>query len=1030
MTYRGIRIILVAGLALFTSVETSAQQEKDQTLIEAQALGSALQVLAEEYDLQVLFESAVVANHTAQAIPQGTSRDAALGDLLSGTDLTYEFVNERTVAIRGVEEEAVVGHERGASDSKNSPPTPVLTAQNQTPPQETPTSPSQAITNEVEDDDEVLEQIIVTGSRIRGAQSASPVVTITRDEIDLAGYATVEEVVENLPQNFGAGVGSRLDTTNTTLRADVVGNDVSSPAGGTSINLRGLGASSTLVLLNGRRTSPSGLRAGFTNIGSIPVTAIERVEVMTDGASAIYGADAIAGVINFILREDHEGAETRLRYGSDSGGDTSDLQIGQTFGTSWGSGNVLFTYEFYETEALASTDRAFTASSDLTDFGGTDWRRPGGTPANIFAGGQVFAIPDGQDGTSLTPADFVGTEGLQNLFNEREVIDLLPDLDRHSAFLHLKQSAGGIDLFAAARYANEESSRRNDVATIFSFTVTDASPWFVDPTDTGLTQLSVRNYSITKEAGSIDYVGEIDTFGATMGAEVEFFNNWSGALTLNWSKEEALNTLNKGLDSAARVALAASVNNSDPALAFNPFSDGSNSSNRAILEQLFTSPFPQTSYENELQSANFDINGDLNELGGGTAQLAVGAEFRRESLSSVAGILSAPRESDLSRDIRAVYAELFLPIVGQGNRRRGLNRLEISLAARYEDYTDFGSSTNPKVGVLWSPVQTLLLKGTFGTSFRAPSLINLDETQATATFYVPPAFFGSSLIATTGNNASLQAEEATTWTAGIQWKPDSVDDLTLDLTYFDVGFTDRIEQPIRNTAAALADPAMFQTFVILNPTPEQIARFVDDPAFLEGRFAPGSADDFISGAIPVDVILNNRLTNLAESDVTGIELQLSYARELNSGTFSAGLNGNYLFDYERRLLPTDPLVDEVDTFGRPVDLRVRGNASWNRNSWSISGFVNYTDGYTDNGSSSARPGDPQAVDSWTTVDITIAYQTGINSGFMSDTRVSLTTQNVFDQDPPFVDTRGGVGYDAVNANPIGRFFAFQLSKNW
>ncbi len=142
MTYRGIRIILIAGLVLFTSVETSAQQEKDQTLIEAQALGSALQVLAEEYDLQVLFESAVVANHMAQAIPQGASRDAALGDLLSGTDLTYEFVNERTVAIRGGEDETVFGDQRGASDSKNLNPQPVLMAQNQTSPEATTSSRS------------------------------------------------------------------------------------------------------------------------------------------------------------------------------------------------------------------------------------------------------------------------------------------------------------------------------------------------------------------------------------------------------------------------------------------------------------------------------------------------------------------------------------------------------------------------------------------------------------------------------------------------------------------------------------------------------------------------------------------------------------------------------------------------------------------------------------------------------------------------------------------------------------------------
>ena len=1032
--------ILVATLSLLFSSSLYAQGEDEvvEFDIPASTLPQALRAFARQSRIELVFAERGYDDVMTQAVVGVYQRETALEMLLAGTGLSVGFGSGDSVivqraqpseattelAVGRLDDEAMLLAQAVAASTQTSNDFPDIGDQDS----------STTLADPYAESNQILDEIVTTGSRIRGAQSASPIVTIDRAEIDMAGFATVEEVVEHLPQNFGAGAGSDIDTTNTTNFANTVGGDVRARAGGTSVNLRGLGPSATLVLLNGRRISPSGLAAGFTNIGSVPITAIERIEVMTDGASAIYGADAIAGVVNFILRNDYEGAETRLRYGSDAGGDTSNVQFGQTFGTSWSSGSALLSYEYFETEALASTDRAYTASSDLRPFGGTDWRQPGGSPANVDAGGQIFAIPDGQDGTSLTPADFVGLENTQNLLDVRGAIDLIPNQERHSVFLHVTQDVGAIKLFGAARFARDESTSRNNAERLLNFTVTDASPWFVDPTGTGLTQVRVLNYSIAEEAGSLEWLGEIDTHGATLGAEVEFVENWSGELTLNWSREEALQSENKGLDPLLGLpTLLASVNLDDAALAFNPFSDGSNANNRAILDQLFTSPIPNVSYENELWSASFDVNGDVFDVGGGTAKLAAGVDFRRESLFSISGLVlpsSFQAITDLSRNIRAGYAELFLPLVGQANSRPGLRRLEVSLAARHEDFSDFGSSTNPKFGFVWSPLQSLTFRGTYGTSFRAPALDDLDESRGARAFYLPPQFFGSSILLASGRNAGLDAEEATSWTTGIQWAPDFLRDLTLELTYFDIEFTGRIDAPFQSSAVGLAEPERFPTVVIANPTPDQIAAIVNSPIFLEGRIAAGSPDDFISGAIPIDFLLDNRLTNLAESHVTGLELLLSYAVDSRLGTFSAGINGSYMLDYKRKLLDSDPLIDEVDTFGRPVDFRARGNVGWRRGNWSVSGFVSYVDGYTDNASGPARPDDPRPVDSWTTVDLTVAYQIGTGSGFLSDTRISLTTQNLFDEDPPFVDTAGGVGYDATNANPMGRFFAFHLTKEW
>ena len=1020
------RLLPLLAVWAIATVSTAAAQTHSFEVSSGEAT-ETLNEFAQQAQVSVVYRADKVAGYETNAVDGSYAPREALELMLADTGLRLVEGRGTAFAVQARAEDT--GEDIPLGNARTAP-KPVLMAQNRTSVEQSPSSRTDR--TEGDDDETVsqqLEEIVVTGSRIRGAQSASPVVTIDRAEIDMAGFATVEEVVENLPQNFGAGATSDFDLSNVN-RGDIIGGAVADIAGGRSVNLRGLGTSSTLVLLNGRRMSPSGLRAGFTNIGSIPVTAIERVEVLTDGASAIYGSDAIAGVINFILRENYDGAETRLRYGADARGDTSDMQFGQTFGTSWNSGSVLLSYEYFDRDALASNDREFTASSDLTPFGGTDWRRAGGSPANIIAGGQSFAIPDGQDGTALTSADFVGLENTENVFNERELIDLTPSEERHSGFLHVTQKVGAVELFGAVHASRQETERMSNLAALVNFTLTDASPHFVDPTGTGLTQVSVRSYSLTDEAGPEISSGEIDTFGASLGAQVEFAGNWSGELSLDWSREEALSSVKNRLNTfSGRAALAATLNLTDPTLAFNPFSDGSNANNRAILEQLLTPFEPLNSYETDFRSAGLDIDGNLFELGGGAAKLAGGVNFRRESLNSVEDITRRMTEEDLSRDVSAAYAELYLPLVGRANGRLGIRRLEVSFAVRHEDFSDFGGSTNPKLGVLWSPESSLIVRGTIGTSFRAPSLFSLNGSRARI-FFLPDGRFGPPAILATGNNAGLKAEESTTWTAGIQWTPKTIDGLSLDLTYFNVDFTDRIEVPLFNSVLALADPASFPSIVTPSPTTEQIAAFVDLPGFQEGRFAPGSPEDFISGAIPVEFIVDNRLTNLADSLVTGVELQLSYSADTQLGTIAAGFNGSYMLDFKRRILPTDPLVDEVDTYGRPVDFRARGSLSWRRNSWSIAGFVNYTDGYTDSISGPARPDDPRAVDSWTTVDFTVAYETGSGSGLLNDIRVSLTTQNLFDEDPPFVDTRGGIGYDAVNANPLGRFFAFQLTKDW
>ena len=964
--------------------------------ITAQAVPGALSEFARQARVQFLFATEGFEAVQANAVIGNYSVQEALNRLLAGTGLTATHSANSIIRIRlATAADADVPDTQENDDDAGQGAAPVI------------------------------EEVLTTGSRIRGMKSISPIVSIDRVDIERGGFATVEQIIDRLPQNYGGGAS--LDTlTDTANDTNVVGGNVGNEAGGTSMNLRGLGASSTLILLNGRRLSPGGFSAAFTNVSSIPVTAIDRIEVVTDGASAIYGSDAIGGVVNFILRDDYDGAETRLRYGSDGPGDMSSALVGQTFGSTWSGGRILFLYEYYDSGALANNDRDFTSTNDLRRFGGSDRREQGGNPANILAGGQRWAIPAGQDGRSLTPADFPVDAGgnpaaSPNRFNDRSLGDVLPALERQSAVLHVEQYAGAAEWFLDARYSTQETRWRRNLSPV-DITVTDASPFFVDPTGTGLTSVTVEGYSLDNEFGPQITVGKIDSPGAVIGARFDIGRRWTAELSANWAREEQETVSNLVINPAlVNTAANPAGANPDPDQVFNPFGDGANTHPDVLATLVVGSPARLSETDNEIRTFNLDINGTGFELPGGAVQFALGSELRRESLLTTNNFeATGDITTDADRNITSFYFETFLPLLSR-------RRLALSFAGRYENYNDVGDGVDPKIGLLWSPRPSLTFRGTYGTSFRAPSLLNLDVTRPSANFsvYFPQPFVDAGLvpfpmIARIGNNDDLDPERATTWTIGVQWRPQRAAGLALDLNYFNIEMDDRIALPI--TQLTNAGDSRVASLVNFTPAPGEIAALVNGPTWVNPSRA--SEAGLLSGAVPV-AIVDSRLSNISRSVVTGVELLFGYEFETAFGLFDIDVNGSYLFDFERALFDSDALVDEVDTYGRPVDFRARAGVTWRRDAWSVSGIVNYTDGYTDSISVPARH-----VDSWTVADIGIAYTTTDSGGFLGDTRLSLTAHNVFDTKPPFVNTPAGLAYDSYNADPQGRFLALQIAKQW
>lgn len=865
-----------------------------------------------------------------------------------------------------------------------------------------------------------FEEIVVTGSHIRGVgvSVGSKVAIIDRAEIDKSGFSTVQQVLKSLPQNFQGG-----PSEDTRLGDPALSNFTSA----SGVNLRGLGAASTLLLVNGRRMPVAGDRGSFTDISSIPVTAIERIEVLPDGASAIYGADAIAGVVNVILRDDYDGAETRLRYGTVTDGGLEEYQLGQTFGKSWETGHALISYEYYNRGSLGYSERSYTADSDLRPLGGDDFSSDFSNPGNILdplTFTPAFAIPTGQDGTALTPGDFL--PGVVNLRNASEGFDLLGEQERHSVFLTLSQEFGeNVEVFAEGRYSTREfkSGAGSHITTLF---VPSSNPFFVDPTGFGFV---LMNYAFLDDLGAISRAGDVESFNGVLGGKVNLGGDWELQMFSSFSQEKSDSVASNLIDDAE---LAIALADPDPATAFNPFSDGSNT-NPATLDRIRGSQ--ALSSNSKVWSLNATADGTLFHLPGGEAKLAIGVDYRKEIYGTGIIIPSLTQNKKFKREVIALFGEMYIPIVGEDNRRPGVERLVVSMAGRFEDYRDkrldqgnemerdIGSTFNPKFGLLWTPVEGLNLRGTYGTSFKAPTIPTLGAQSGTFALPLddPSAPSGSTFVVLQGGtNPDLKNETAKTWTVGIDYTSQAVPELTFELTYFNIDFRDRIRTP-GNILGILFEEEKFASIITRNPSQAQVDALCNGDDFF--------GDPSICSLVPIGAIIDGRTNNTARTKVSGLDFNIYYGIETeNAGRFDFRINGNYLITFKEAFSDTSPSFELVDTMNNPVDFRMRNSISWSGSKGlSATVFVNYADSYRDDISVPGRK-----IGSWTTVDLTLTYNSEDRlSGLgLSNTIFTLSAQNLFDTDPPFVNNPLGFGYDPENADPLGRFISFNITKKW
>lgn len=857
------------------------------------------------------------------------------------------------------------------------------------------------------------ETVLVTGTRIRGRTPAgAAVTTIDRKAIDESGYATTQQILQTLPQNFGGGPN---ETTGITGRNNADFNFTS----GSGINLRGLGASSTLVLLNGERPPMAGLAGVFTDLSLIPASAIERIEVLTDGASALYGSDAVAGVVNIVPRLRFDGFETGFRAGSGDGFD--ELQASALAGTGWSRGHVVLGYEYYRRSALAAADRSYF-SEDLRRYGLGDYRSGPGLPGTIIAGRYAFAIPAGQDGTALTPGDL--SPGAGEPGDIWAGADALPAQRRHALFgaatLEVTDTlefyAQG--LFGTRRYETRGRAYFNASAV----TVPASNPFYVDPLGSGQ-PVQVR-YNFLDELGAETSEGSAEALGGTAGIRWSV-GTWQVDLHATYGRQtERARTYN--IMNTAR--LAAALADTSPSTALNLFGDGT-ANNPATIASLRGSLISGGRYA--MWSAQMRADGPLFALPAGDVRLAIGAEHRRERYVEADSIwdrttlqpVTMPGSLDAVRRITAGYAELSLPLSARNGTGLGIGRLDLSAALRGEHYSDFGGTLNPRFGMSWAPVDGLVVRGSWGTSFRAPNFNDLRQDPASKAYFAyplpdPAAPTGvTNALIIRGNDPGLGPERATSWTVGIDIRPGAASGPSARISYFDIDYRDRISSPASALLTYFTNRAVYAPIIDDTPDPAEVAAYFASPYFVRFSTVPASA---------VTAIVDARTQNLSAQRQRGLDLDLHYRAPLGRGSLELGASGTYLLTFSQRLTGTAPSIELVDTVGNPPDLRLRGRALYGAAGFGAALFANYTDGYRN-----ASAGQQQRVGSWTTIDLQLSYR--FEGGPLSGMRLALSASNLLDADPPRTVYRlpaATLGFDLENASPIGRVFAIQVSRQW
>jgi iron complex outermembrane receptor protein len=890
-----------------------------------------------------------------------------------------------------------------------------------------------------------IDEVIVTGTYIRRPSqfdSPSPLVNLAADDIAATGANDVGRVLEDLTINTGSQNNPDAFTQNFTT-------------GTSNINLRGLGVSSTLVLVNGRRQTQSAVTTdrgeNFVDTSSLPpMIAFERIEILKDGATALYGSEAVAGVANFITRTDFVGFDLDLGLQGNDNHPQQDAEISGLWGVGEGGTHVLVAFNHLDREPLSTFERrlsgptddlsqagnpgsflvpslpgnpayrsVWTAAFDSNLNGVADFVEPTlGLPA--VPGAQPPVLAD-QNCTAIaaqdpkvvpaiaasvpSPAGAIPLGLCQ--FDFGGFYSIVPEERRSSAFTEVRHEFGdNLQGRLEAHVASNEARRYNSPSFPFAAFPTIAASHPDNPYGS-----DVRFIGRLIGAGGvpIESIHDSDTFRVAASLTGTVNNVWVWEAALQHSENDffvaAPDVLVDRFNNAIRGFGGPGCNPATgtagvgPCLYFNPFGSalvGTGTRNSPeFLDYLIG--YESFDARSELTSLEGFASRELGEMGGGFAALAFGAQYRGDELSydydadanrdNYLFLVGNPDFAD-DRDVKAAFVELALPFS---------ETINLQLAGRYETYGNGVDSTDPKATLLWRPTLDLSLRASVGTSFRAPSLFQAFGTQTTLAELVDPdvgtpQFFP---VRTQPNpsGAALAPEEADVFNVGVSYSPGENWELGLDYWRYD--YTNVI---IEQNAQAILNAAS------LGDAQAQ-AQVVRDPA---------------SGLL---VRVDSFYANASALETDGVDLSVARSLDLAAGgSLRVGAEATFIANYDL----IDPQAGAIEGAGRrnfanfgtsTPEWRANLYVRWQRERHAFNAFVRYIDSYTDDevdlGQGAAFFRD---VDSQVTVDAQYTVR------FDAQRAPTLTfgAINLLDEDPPRVRTSGG--YDSKVHDPRGRMF--------
>lgn len=870
--------------------------------------------------------------------------------------------------------------------------------------------------------------IVVTGSSIRGVPpTGSALIQVGAQDVVNTGSATTQELLATIPQ---------LSTFNTAPRPDPRSNGILS----TAPNIRGVGQAQTLVLINGHRLVGVGHLQNIPDPSIIPPSAIQRVEVIADGASSVYGSDGIAGVVNLITKDDYDGLEATVRKGI--GKDYGTLNANAVAGTRWDGGGVMVSAEYAYNRRLRSTDRNYL-TQDFSGVGGFDSRLIGNacTPATYR---NNTTATGGPTGSFIQPA----TGAIQPRCDNFRYEDLYPEQERLSFFgSGHHQVADNVELYGDAFYSRATTNSFRQPLYALGGVMTRNNPFFP-----AFVPSNVPSISTWFNVSDISGMPERDTqaltvYGGTVGSKVDLGTfRWTTYLTGSRSTTD----LHEGNWNSAQLNTL--LQSSSPATAIDPFGGRTSDATKVLLED-WELRYKARQYIWEI---NTKLDGPLFTLPGGDVKIAVGGVHRQEfydgfTTTGRIGFSESKLAQDGLRKVWSAFGELFVPIFGEENGRAGLRRLDISLSARHDSYSDFGSTTNPKIGVNWEPIRGVALRGSYGTSFHAPALPDLygpdSRAGLNAVAQLPPGFLPSDTgngLFIAGGNPGLDAESATTWSAGVDFTP--INGLRAGFTYYNILFRNRIGFP--NGAFFYRDPAFDRYFIAnnvcndgqafspyvsnpKNPRPGVTCLPQPIPATQVWELIKDLPRQGFSTTIngpsdlpPIYSVRLLRRANLAEVSTDGLDFDISYRFNPNeSSAVTLQLNGNYVFTYDQRAAAGSVKVDQF-LFGQPR-FRMRGQAGGTFGPLTAVMMANYNHSYKAQYSLSTNLPAVEKIDSYTTIDLHLGYKLP-EIGLLAGTEFTLDVDNAFDVDPPFARANTGYG----NGNVLGRVVTLGIRKRF